>query len=160
MPVEVYFPEAEDVEDMVCLNGINLFRESVAARKRCCEVRKIRPLQRALAGLDAWICGLRADQSPTRGGLSPIDWDEANGLVRIAPLAPWSEDDVWEYVRAHNVPVNALHDEGFRSIGCAPCTRATEPGEDVRAGRWWWESPEHKECGLHARREAAGGDSA
>lgn len=149
--LDVYFPESADVEQMVRTHGIDLFRDSVAARKRCCEIRKVRPLKRALAGLDAWITGLRAEQSPTRDALEVVDWDEANGLIRIAPLASWTEDDVWAYIRKHDVPVNALHAQGFRSIGCAPCTRATLPGEDVRAGRWWWESPEHKECGLHAR---------
>lgn len=153
--LDVYFPEAADVEQMVNTHGIDLFRDSVAARKRCCEVRKVRPLRRALEGLDAWITGLRAEQSPTRDSLEVVDWDEANGLVRIAPLASWTEDDVWGYIREHDIPVNALHAQGFRSIGCAPCTRATLPGEEVRAGRWWWESPEHKECGLHARHGAA-----
>lgn len=153
--VGVLFPDTSDVEEMVRAHGIDLFRDSVAARKRCCEVRKVRPLRRALAGTSAWITGLRADQSPTRETLEVLDWDEANGLLRIAPLAAWTEDDVWAYIRKHDVPVNALHARGFRSIGCAPCTRATLPDEDVRAGRWWWESPEHKECGLHARAAAA-----
>lgn len=148
--IDVYFPDATDVEEMVRVHGIDLFRDSVAARKRCCDVRKVRPLRRALAGLDAWVTGLRADQSPTRDALQVVDWDDANQLIRIAPLASWTEDDVWSYIREHDVPVNALHAQGYRSIGCAPCTRPTLPGEDVRAGRWSWESPEHKECGLHA----------
>lgn len=151
MPIAIYLPDANDVEQMVRTHGIDLFRDSVAARKHCCDIRKVRPLRRALSGLDAWITGLRAEQSPTRDSLEVVDWDEANGLIRIAPLAAWTEDDVWAYIHERAVPVNALHARGFRSIGCAPCTRTTLPGEDVRAGRWWWESPEHKECGLHAR---------
>lgn len=151
MRIDVYFPDAAEVEEMVRLHGIDLFRDSVAARKRCCEVRKVRPLQRALHGLDAWVTGLRSEQSPTRESIEVIGWDEANGLLRISPLASWAEHDVWAYIREHDVPVNALHEQGFRSIGCAPCTRATLPGEDVRAGRWWWETAEHKECGLHAK---------
>ncbi|MCL5887728.1 MAG: phosphoadenylyl-sulfate reductase [Actinobacteria bacterium] len=150
MPIEVMFPDTSDVEEMVRAHGVDLFRDSVAARKLCCDVRKVRPLKRALADMDAWITGLRAGQSPTREALEVLSWDETNGLLRIAPLASWTEEDVWTYIRAHDVPVSALHARGFRSIGCAPCTRATFPGEDVRDGRWWWESPEHKECGLHA----------
>jgi len=149
LPVQVYFPDAQDVERLVSESGVNLFRASLDDRKRCCFVRKVQPLGRALAELDVWVCGLRAAQSSTREGRSAIEWDAANGLVKISPLLDWNEEDVWAYIRANNVPYNRLHDEGFRSIGCAPCTRATLPGEDERAGRWWWESPEHKECGLH-----------
>lgn len=159
VPVHVYFPETADVEEMVRLHGIDLFRDSVAARKRCCEVRKVRPLRRAQAGLEAWVCGLRAGQAITRESVDAVEWDEAAGLVKINPLAAWSEDDVRAYVRENDVPYNALHDAGFPSIGCAPCTRAIEPGEDVRAGRWWWESAEHRECGLHAHPSAADGDA-
>lgn len=155
LPVDVYFPDAADVEEMVRLHGIDLFRDSVAARKRCCEVRKVRPLRRAQAGLEAWVCGLRSGQGATREQVAVVEWDDASGLVKINPLASWSEEQVWEYVRANDVPYNPLHDAGMPSIGCAPCTRAIEPGEDVRAGRWWWESAEHRECGLHARGEAA-----
>ena len=155
VPVDVYFPDAADVEEMVRLHGIDLFRDSVATRKRCCDVRKVQPLRRAQAGLEAWVCGLRSGQGATREQVAVVEWDAAAGLVKINPLASWSEEQVWAYVRANDVPVNPLHDAGMPSIGCAPCTRAVEPGEDVRAGRWWWESAEHRECGLHARGEAA-----
>jgi phosphoadenosine phosphosulfate reductase len=153
VPVRVYFPDATEVEEMVVAHGIDLFRDSVAARKRCCEVRKVRPLRRAQAGLEAWACGLRSGQGATRKHVDVVEWDEAAALVKINPLASWSEDDVWAYAREHDVVYNPLHDSGFPSIGCAPCTRAIEPGEDVRAGRWWWESAEQRECGLHAHRE-------
>jgi phosphoadenosine phosphosulfate reductase len=113
-------------------------------------VRKVRPLERRLATLGAWITGLRREQAVTRAGLKRIEWDQAHGLVKINPLADWTERQVWDYLRQHGVPYNVLHDRGYPSIGCAPCTRAVAAGEDVRAGRWWWESPEHKECGLHA----------
>ncbi|MDD2278638.1 MAG: phosphoadenylyl-sulfate reductase [Bacteroidales bacterium] len=149
--IKIFFPNHADVEEMVNKKGINLFYHSVANRKECCDIRKIRPLKRAFAGLDAWICGLRRDQSITRADMQLVEWDEANGLIKINPLIDWSEEDVWEYARENNVPYNILHDKGFPSIGCQPCTRAIEPGEDVRAGRWWWENPETKECGLHKR---------
>ncbi|MDD4383928.1 MAG: phosphoadenylyl-sulfate reductase [Bacteroidales bacterium] len=149
--IKIFFPNHADVEEMVNKKGINLFYHSVANRKECCDIRKIRPLKRAFAGLDAWICGLRRDQSVTRSDMQLVEWDEANGLIKINPLIDWSEEDVWEYARENNVPYNILHDKGFPSIGCQPCTRAIEPGEDVRAGRWWWENPETKECGLHKR---------
>lgn len=149
--IRVYSPEREAVEEMVHAHGINLFRESIAARKRCCEVRKLAPLRRALDGVDAWVCGLRREQAVTRTGVSAVEWDAANGLVKFNPLHDWSEEQVRDFVRLNDIPVNPLHAAGMPSIGCAPCTRAIEPGEDVRAGRWWWESPEHKECGLHAR---------
>ncbi|MCE1155937.1 MAG: phosphoadenylyl-sulfate reductase, partial [Bacteroidales bacterium] len=149
---EVFFPEAAEVEKMVAEKGINLFYESIEQRKRCCEVRKMQPLRRAFQGLDLWICGLRREQSVTRAGMQAIEWDETNGLVKLNPLIEYSEQAVWTYIREHHVPYNKLHDKGFPSIGCQPCTRAVQPGEDIRAGRWWWENPEHKECGLHARR--------
>ena len=145
--IEVLFPAADDVAPVVSEWGPNLFRESVEQRKLCCLVRKVRPLKRKLAGLSAWITGLRRDQALTRTELQRIEWDEGNGLVKINPLADWSEEAVWDYIRQHNVPYNALHDQGYPSIGCGPCTRAIFPGEDVRAGRWWWELPEHKEIG-------------
>lgn len=156
VPIRVFSPEAAEVEAMVANHGVNLFRDSVAARKRCCEVRKLRPLRRALDGLDAWVCGLRREQSVTREDVRVVELDAANGLVKINPLHAWTEDDVWRFIRANDVPYNPLHDAGFPSIGCAPCTRAIEPGEDIRAGRWWWESAEHRECGLHAHGDAAG----
>ncbi|MDR2962305.1 MAG: phosphoadenylyl-sulfate reductase [Bacteroidales bacterium] len=149
--VDVYFPENTSVETFVNTNGINAFYESVEKRKNCCRVRKIEPLLRALSTVDAWICGLRAEQSVTRTAIQPVEWDEANNLLKINPLAAWTEDDVWDYIKAHNVPYNKLHRQGFPSIGCQPCTRAIAEGEDIRAGRWWWENPEHKECGLHRR---------
>ena len=149
--IEVFFPSNTLVENMVNEHGINLFYNSVDNRKLCCGVRKIEPLKRAFASLEAWICGLRASQSVTRAGLEVVEWDDANGLLTINPLAAWSNDDVWDYIKQHNVLYNPLHDKGFPSIGCQPCTRAVEPGEDVRAGRWWWENPETKECGLHKR---------
>jgi phosphoadenosine phosphosulfate reductase len=149
LPIEVYFPRAESVEALLRAKGPNSFRASVENRKECCRIRKVEPLGRALAGAEAWITGLRREQSFTRGALVPFEWDAGNGLVKVNPLAHWSLDQVWAYVRAHDVPYNPLHDQGYPSIGCAPCTRAVQPGEDVRSGRWWWEEPEHKECGLH-----------
>lgn len=153
--IEVLFPDPAAVEAMSAAHGPDLFYKSVELRKLCCGVRKVEPLRRKLGTLKAWICGLRRDQAVTRAAVSKVEWDEANGLVKINPLADWSEAEVWAYIRERQVPYNQLHDQGYPSIGCAPCTRAVKPGEDARAGRWWWESPEHKECGLHARREAS-----
>jgi len=147
--IEVLFPDRADVEDLVGRGGVNLFYESVENRKACCHARKVLPLRRKLARLDAWLTGLRREQSVTRQEIAPVEWDEANGLFKVNPLADWSHEQVWEHIRRNNVPYNALHDRGCPSIGCAPCTRAIEPGQDVRSGRWWWEQPEHKECGLH-----------
>ena len=149
--IEVYFPSAKKVQQMVNEKGINLFFESVENRKLCCNIRKIEPLKRAFEGLDAWICGLRAEQSVTRQNIGVVEWDENNQLVKINPLAFWSENMVWDYIKQKRIPYNPLHDKGFPSIGCYPCTRAIELGEDVRAGRWWWENPETKECGLHKK---------
>lgn len=146
---EIYFPDAVAVEEMVSQKGINLFYDSVDNRKTCCGVRKVEPLKRALSTGKAWITGLRREQSVTRTSLDVIEWDAGNNMVKINPLASWSEEQVWDYLKANDVPTNTLHDKGFPSIGCAPCTRAIKPGEDVRAGRWWWETPEQKECGLH-----------
>jgi phosphoadenosine phosphosulfate reductase len=136
-----------------------MFYQSVELRKLCCHVRKVEPLRRALSGLDAWITGLRRQQGPTRTGTAKIELDEANGgCLKINPLADWDTDRVWAYVREHDVPYNALHDRGYPSIGCAPCTRPVRPGEDIRAGRWWWEASDQRECGLHeARREGTPG---
>jgi len=156
--IHVYFPAANDVEEMVDASGVNLFRDSIEARKRCCEVRKVRPLRRAQRELDAWICGLRSGQGATRQKVAAAEWDEAAGMVKINPLATWDEARVWAFVRAHDVPYNPLHDAGFPSIGCAPCTRAVPEGEDARSGRWWWEDAEQRECGLHQR--AGGGPGA
>lgn len=150
LTIRAFFPEAAEVEQMVNQHGINLFYQSVELRKLCCGVRKVSPLRRALGGLGAWVCGLRRDQSVTREALQVIEWDAANGgLLKINPLAGWSEEQVREYVHDREVPYNALHDQGYPSIGCACCTRAVRPGEDIRAGRWWWEEPQKKECGLH-----------
>lgn len=146
--IRVYFPEAGDIEEFVQQRGINSFYESAENRKTCCHIRKVKPLNRALAGAKVWITGLRAEQSPNRQDMTPLEWDEQRGLYKFNPLLRWSYDDVLEYIRQWNVPYNPLHDKGFISIGCAPCTRAVEPGEDPRAGRWWWEQSQ-KECGLH-----------
>jgi phosphoadenosine phosphosulfate reductase len=150
-PVQVFFPDAAQVEALVANEGMNGFYRSVEARKACCGVRKMQPLKRALAGRSAWITGLRREQSPTRQTVSDQEWDADNGLVKYNPLIEWSEAEVWLYLRDHAVPYNALHDQHFPSIGCAPCTRAISVGEYVRAGRWWWENPESKECGLHVQ---------
>jgi len=147
--IEVLFPDYKEVEEMIISCGPNLFRASVEARKLCCRVRKIEPLKRKLSRLDAWICGLRAEQSVTRTDLQRIEFDENFDLIKISPLADWTTEQVWDYIRKNKVPYNKLHDKGYPSIGCAPCTRAVRAGEDIRAGRWWWERPEHKECGLH-----------
>ncbi|GET22966.1 phosphoadenylyl-sulfate reductase [Prolixibacter denitrificans] len=149
--IKVYFPEAARVEEMVGEKGINLFYESIENRKLCCHIRKIEPLKRAFKGLDVWICGLRRDQSVTRHDMKLVEWDEANGLIKLNPLIDWTEQDVWDYINENKVPYNPLHDKGYPSIGCQPCTRAIMEGEDVRAGRWWWENPDTKECGLHKR---------
>ncbi|MBI2844201.1 MAG: phosphoadenylyl-sulfate reductase [Armatimonadetes bacterium] len=150
--IEVYFPERGSVERLMMEKGPNSFYRSVEDRKECCRIRKVEPLARALSSVDAWITGLRRSQSVTRADVGVVETDEAHGgILKINPLASWSEEDVWSYVRDNNVPHHPLHDRGFPSIGCAPCTRAIEPGEDVRAGRWWWENPEHKECGLHTK---------
>lgn len=150
--IEPYFPKFEDVERMLREHGPNPFYESVELRKLCCRVRKVEPLKRALSGLDAWITGLRREQAVTRADVRKVEIDEANGgIVKVNPLADWKTKQVWDYIRENDVPYNALHDYGYPSIGCAPCTRAIKPWEDIRAGRWWWENPELRECGLHVR---------
>ncbi|TMH20080.1 MAG: phosphoadenylyl-sulfate reductase, partial [Betaproteobacteria bacterium] len=147
--MRVFRPEPEAVTEYVVKFGRDAFYESAELRKRCCHIRKVEPLNRALEGKEAWITGQRRDQAVTRSELEVQEYDAARGKVKFNPLADWSEDEVWTYVRAFDVPYNALHDQGYRSIGCAPCTRPTVAGEDVRAGRWWWEQPEARECGLH-----------
>jgi len=147
--IEVLFPDRAEVEAMVTEAGPNLFYASVEARRRCCQVRKVAPLRRKLAGLEAWITGLRRGQSPTRQSVARVEWDEVHGLIKVNPLADWTSEQVWEYLRRHDVPYNRLHNLGYPSIGCAPCTRAVPPGEDARSGRWWWERADQKECGLH-----------
>ena len=151
LTIHTFYPDTNAVEEMVTQQGPNLFYESIANRKKCCDVRKVDPLKRALSGLDAWITGLRREQSVTRTEVAKVENDTGFGLVKFNPLADWSEADVWEYIRKNNVPYNSLHDKNYPSIGCAPCTRAVKEGEDIRAGRWWWESPDLKECGLHVK---------
>ena len=157
--LKLYYPQHEALERYTREHGINAFYDSVELRKGCCFVRKVEPLRRALAGKKAWITGLRAQQSPTRDGLPIQSFDDANGLEKFNPLADWSEAEVWAYIQHHEVPYNALHDRFYPSIGCAPCTRAITPGEDIRAGRWWWESPAEKECGLHVKTTSGGTSS-
>ncbi|MBI9034899.1 MAG: phosphoadenylyl-sulfate reductase [Bacteroidales bacterium] len=151
MKIHIYFPNTERVEEMLLQKGVNLFYESIENRKLCCGIRKIEPLQRALVNRDAWIVGLRREQSITRQDMRVVEWDANNELIKFNPLIDWTEDRLWDYVKKNNVPYNALHDKGFPSIGCQPCTRAIAADEDVRAGRWWWENPEQKECGLHKK---------
>ncbi len=147
--IRTYSPDAPALEGFVAQHGPNAFYDSVALRKQCCHIRKAEPLQRALKGKQAWITGLRRQQSAARKDLAFAKWDEEHGLHKFNPLADWTRDEVWSYIRAHEVPYNALHDKGYASIGCAPCTRAITAGEDERAGRWWWEQEGVKECGLH-----------
>ncbi len=147
----VYFPQHSAVEDYVKTHGINAFYESIDLRKACCFMRKVEPLQRALAGQDAWVTGMRAAQASTRTSLPVREYDEGNKLEKFNPLSDWTEQEVWAYVHKHKVPYNQLHEQFYPSIGCAPCTRAIAMGEDVRAGRWWWEDPLNKECGLHVK---------
>ena len=152
LALKFYYPRHDLAEAYTREHGINGFYDSVELRKACCHARKVEPLQRALAGKKAWITGLRAEQAATRSGLALQEFDAANGLEKFNPLADWTEQEVWAYIHANAVPYNKLHDQGYPSIGCAPCTRAVAAGEHVRAGRWWWESPATKECGLHVRR--------
>ena len=147
--IRVVAPEREEVEALISRDGIFGFRASIDARKSCCDVRKVRPLRRALSGASAWITGLRREQSSERSEAPFAVWDDAHGLIKINPMADWTLAQLEAFVADHNVPVNPLHAKGFPSIGCQPCTRAVEPGEDARAGRWWWENEEGKECGLH-----------
>ena len=149
--VNVFFPDSKDIEELYQTQGINGFYESVENRKSCCFVRKIAPLQRALKNVDIWITGLRSAQSVTREEMQMFEYDVTNNVIKVSPLIAWSESDVWDYIKKNNVPYNKLHDKGYPSIGCAPCTRAVEEDQDIRSGRWWWENPEHKECGLHAK---------
>ena len=150
--VDSYFPDAAALQQLVARQGINGFYDGVAQRKACCGVRKTEPLARALKGSAAWVTGLRAAQSVTRSALAPREWDTGYQLTKFNPLHDWSEVEVWDYLREFDVPTNELHARGYPSIGCAPCTRAISVGEDIRAGRWWWENADTKECGLHARK--------
>lgn len=149
--MRIYTPEHTALEALVSQNGVFSFYDSVERRKECCRIRKLEPLKRALDGLTVWVTGLRKEQSVTRQKAELAEWDAVNGLIKVNPLIHWSESDVWDYLFSHKVPYNTLHEKGFSSIGCEPCTRAVPAGEDVRSGRWWWESPEQKECGLHKR---------
>jgi len=148
---EIYAPDTRELEAAVSEYGPNFFYESVELRKECCRIRKVNPLKRVLSTVDGWICGLRREQSLTRQDLNVFEWDSSHSVYKINPIAFWTEEQVWAYIKKHNVPYNYLYDNGFRSIGCQPCTRAVQPGEDVRSGRWWWEDPDKKECGLHDR---------
>ncbi|GMO32686.1 MAG: phosphoadenylyl-sulfate reductase [Candidatus Azobacteroides pseudotrichonymphae] len=149
--LDIYMPKSEDVEAYIKKNGVNGFYESLDKRKECCRIRKIEPLLRALSALDVWICGLRREQSVTRSNIRIVEWDEVNKLIKVNPLVNWKEQEIWSYIEINQVPYNVLQKRGFPSVGCQPCTRAIKKGEDIRAGRWWWESSEHKECGLHKR---------
>jgi len=151
MNIEVMFPDQNEVEQMVRVNGLNLFYHSIGNRKLCCGIRKVHPLNRMLSTLDGWITGLRADQTEVRLKANRIEFDEQhNGIIKINPIIEWTWEQTWDYIKKNNIPYNKLHDNGFTSIGCEPCTRAIKSGEPLRAGRWWWESDSQKECGLHA----------
>lgn len=151
MNIEVMFPDQNEIEQMVRVNGMNLFYHSIGNRKLCCGLRKVHPLNRMLSTLDGWITGLRADQTEVRLKANRIEFDEQhNGIIKINPIIEWTWEQTWDYIQKNNIPYNKLHDRGFPSIGCEPCTRAIKPGEPLRAGRWWWESDSQKECGLHA----------
>jgi len=147
--INSYFPDTDEVEKLEREKGFYSFRDSIDARRECCNIRKVQLLKRAMSGLDAWITGLRREQAVTRTELKKIEYDEGNNIIKLNPIADWTQEEVWNYIKENDVPYNALHDKGFLSIGCSPCTRAIKEGEDVRAGRWWWETPEQKECGLH-----------
>jgi phosphoadenosine phosphosulfate reductase len=149
VPIDICFPDAAEVQKMVNEKGINLFYDSIENRKLCCGIRKTAPLKKALAGMDVWISGLRRGQSVTRSELQLTEWNEEYSLLKVHPLFDWTEEMVWNYIRLHHVPYNTLHDKNYPSIGCQPCTRAILQGEDIRAGRWWWENPDTRECGLH-----------
>jgi phosphoadenosine phosphosulfate reductase len=147
--IHLFFPDPLQVEKMVNEKGVNLFYESVENRRFCCNIRKIESLKRALSGMDVWITGVRKEQSVTREDFKLVEWDESNRIIKVSPLIDWTESEVWDYLKTKKVPYNELHDEGYPSIGCQPCTRAVKPGAPLRSGRWWWELPENKECGLH-----------
>jgi phosphoadenosine phosphosulfate reductase len=148
-----YYPQGPALEGWVAENGINGFRDGLDRRRGCCNIRKVEPFRRAIAGRAAWVTGIRRGQSASRALASPAEWDGQYGLYKVSPLLDWSESEIWEYIRKKRLPYNTLHDSGFPSIGCAPCTRAVQPGEDERSGRWWWERSDSRECGLHPRRQ-------
>ncbi|MBK7492064.1 MAG: phosphoadenylyl-sulfate reductase [Nitrosomonas sp.] len=149
-PLRIYFPNVKQVEAYVAEHGVNGFYDSIELRKACCHIRKVEPLRRALQGKRAWITGMRSEQASTRSNLKVSAYDMDNRMQKVNPLLEWSNAEVWEYLKHYDVPYNKLHDKFYPSIGCAPCTRAITPGEDIRSGRWWWEAPENKECGLHS----------
>ncbi len=150
--IQLFYPDAAAIENYVRENGINGFYLGVEERQSCCHIRKVEPFKRAIAGRKAWVTGVRREQSAERALGESISWDERYGLWKISPMLEWTEQDVWAYIKARNLPYNALHDKGYPSIGCAPCTRPVEPGADPRSGRWWWENPDSRECGLQPRR--------
>ena len=149
--LRVVYPDAKALEALVTAQGINGFYNSLEARMACCRVRKVEPFKRAIAGYGAWVTGLRHEQSATRAQAGAVEWDAENGLHKVSPILDWTEEQIWQYIRARQLPYNSLHDRQYPSIGCQPCTRAIQPGESRRAGRWWWEQPESRECGLHPR---------
>jgi phosphoadenosine phosphosulfate reductase len=151
----IYYPKTEELQGWVGENGINGFRQSLQQRRGCCAVRKVEPFRRAITGRGAWVTGIRRGQSASRALAGPVEWDGEYGLHKVSPLLEWSENEIWDYIRKKRLPYNTLHDSGFPSIGCAPCTRRVQPGEDARSGRWWWERGDSRECGLHPRRQAA-----
>jgi phosphoadenosine phosphosulfate reductase len=152
--LRIYYPEAGALEGWVSENGINGFRNGVEERRACCRIRKVEPFLRAVSGRGAWVTGIRREQSASRALAAPVEWDAEHGLHKVSPLLDWTENEIWDYIRKKRLPYNVLHDRGFPSIGCAPCTRAVEPGGDERSGRWWWERSDLRECGLHPRRQA------
>ena len=149
LPIKAFYPDEDELQGFVTNHGPNAFYESVELRQKCCHIRKVVPLKKALEGQSVWITGLRAQHSPNRNDMQVLEWDESNQIIKYNPLLHWTTEEVRQYIDHHNVPYNSLHDRGFVSIGCAPCTRAVKPGEDFRAGRWWWEDASKKECGLH-----------
>jgi phosphoadenosine phosphosulfate reductase len=151
--LRIYYPNAENLESWVGEHGINGFRDGLEQRRGCCATRKVEPFRRAISGRDAWVTGIRRGQSASRAQAAPVEWDREYGLHKVSPLLEWSENEIWEYIRKKRLPYNTLHDSGFPSIGCAPCTRAVQAGEPERSGRWWWERNDSRECGLHPRRQ-------
>jgi len=154
-PIVAYYPDALALQDFVAEKGPNSFYDSVDNRKQCCFIRKVEPLQRALKNKKIWITGIRAEHSPNRHDMQQVEWDETNKIIKFHPILNWSTEEVKQFINNNNIPYNPLHDKGFVSIGCAPCTRAIKPGEDFRAGRWWWEDSSKKECGLHVHAPAS-----
>jgi phosphoadenosine phosphosulfate reductase len=153
--LKMYYPDAADLEDWVGKHGINGFRDGLDQRHGCCGIRKVAPFRRAIQGFGAWVTGIRRGQSASRALAAPVEWDGEYGIHKISPLLDWSEKEIWDYIRKKRLPYNSLHDSGFPSIGCAPCTRAVPPGDDARSGRWWWERTDSRECGLHPRRKGS-----